>query len=833
LAKNLKIKIKNTQLAEALKLNKLKSSDREEVEKPPVKEYKAPPIPAVTPQAEETSPAKPPVKATAQPTLFVPKKAPLKEVESEEPQDEKIAQQVVEESTTHEIVQEIPPPPPVPEVRTVPKPEWKEDKAPEERRKIGSIRPGTEKRERFEDKKVFRPAPTPVIPVAAPPAFEEEKIDPVKKKKEVEVKAFVPKPVHKKPLTGQVSFDSRARQGLQGEDEGIWRRRKHRHKSFSQAEAVPIVRPTELKVKLPITIKDLAAAMKLKASDVIAKLFMQGVVLTLNDFLDDETTTQLIGHEFGCAITIDTSKEERLRVTGKSIKEEIAETVATSIQQRSPIIVFMGHVDHGKTSLIDAIRKSNRVAQEAGAITQHMGAFRCKTTHGYITVLDTPGHEAFSSMRTRGSGVTDLVVLVIAGDEGIKPQTDEAIKQARDAGAPIVVAINKCDKPGFNADDVYRQLADRDLLPESWGGPIITVNCSAVTKQGINELLEMVSLQSEILELKANPEMRARGTILESELKKGLGATATLLVQNGTLRIGDALVIDHVYGKVKTMHDDHGKNLKEAGPSFPVKITGLSDLPEAGCEFIVVENEKEAKKLCIERRVGHEQELLKRSTRSLENLLEKSAQSSLKKELRIILKADVQGSLEAIKQSLSKISSKKADVNILASGIGDISESDVELAGASNALIIGFHTNVESHADSFIKQLGVKVKMFDVIYHLIDDVKKEMVLLLDKVRHETYVGTAEVRMIFKASTLGLIAGCQVTDGIIKRNHFIKVHRGNEIVFQGHLSSLKRVQEDVKEVSKGLECGILLQNFSKIEVGDLIKSYDITFLTQEL
>jgi translation initiation factor IF-2 len=343
----------------------------------------------------------------------------------------------------------------------------------------------------------------------------------------------------------------------------------------------------------------------------------------------------------------------------------------------------------------------------------------------------------------------------------------------------------------------------------------------------------MVSLQAEILELKANSGMRARGTILESELKKGLGVTATLLVQNGTLRIGDALVIDHVYGKVKTMHDDHGKNLMEAGPSFPVKITGLSDLPEAGCEFIVVENEKEAKKLCIERRVGHEQDLLKRSSRPLENLLEKSAQSSLKKELRVILKADVQGSLEAIKQSLAKISSKKADVNVLSSGIGDISESDVELAAASGALIIGFHTNVESHADNFIKQLGVRVKMFDVIYHLIDDVKKEMVLLLDKVRQENHVGTAEVRVVFKASTLGLIAGCQVTEGLIKRNHFVKLYRGNAVIFQGHLSSLKRVQEDVKEVSKGHECGILLQNFSKIEVGDLIKSYDITFLTQEL
>ncbi len=834
MAKNLKIKIKNTQLAEALKLNKLKTSDKDEAEKPPIKETKVAPAPSAPSHPEDTAPAKPPVKATAQPTLFTNKKPLQKGMEKEETA-EKQAQDEVVEIQAEESVEETPSLPEKPEVRSVPKPEWKEDKEPkeEERKKIGSIRPGTEKRDRsHEEKRFHKPPVTPVV--VTPPPFDEEKIDLTKKKKEIETKAFVaPKPVHKKNLSGQISFDSRARHGLQGEDEGTWRRRKHKHKSSSSMEAQPIIRPTELKIKLPTTIKDLAAAMKLKAADVIAKLFMQGVIVTLNDFLDDETTVQLIGHDFGCAISIDTSKEDRLRITGKSIKEEINESLPTQIEQRSPIIVFMGHVDHGKTSLIDAIRKSNRVAHEAGAITQHMGAFRCKTSHGYLTVLDTPGHEAFSSMRTRGSGVTDLVVLVVAGDEGIKPQTDEAIQQARDAGAPIVVAINKCDKPGFNAEEVYRQLADRDLLPEAWGGPIITVNCSAVSKQGINELLEMVSIQSEILELKSNPHVRARGTILESELKKGLGATATLLVQNGTLRLGDALVIDHVYGKVKTMHDDHGKSMKEAGPSFPVQITGLSDLPEAGCEFIVVDNEKEAKKLCIERKAGHDQELLKRSSRSLENLLEKSAESSQKKELRVILKADVQGSLEAIKQSLSKIPSKKAEVNIISSGVGEISESDVELAGASEAIIIGFHTTIESHAESFIKQFGVKVKMFDVIYHLIDDVKKEMVLLLDKIRQENYVGTAEVKATFKASSIGVIAGCQVTDGIIKRNQFVKVHRGNEVVFQGNIASLKRVQDDVKEVSKGLECGIVLQNFSKVQVGDLIKSYDITFLTQEL
>ena len=365
------------------------------------------------------------------------------------------------------------------------------------------------------------------------------------------------------------SFDSRDRQGLRDVDNEAWRKRRtfKLRKSVQQEE---IIRPKSLTIRLPITIKDLAQEMKLKASQLIAKLFMQGMSLTLNDYLDDETVVQLLGHEFDCTIQIDTSEQQRIRITDQTIRQEIQTISSDRLSLRSPVVTFMGHVDHGKTSLIDSIRKSNRVAGEAGAITQHIGAFKVKTNAGDVTILDTPGHEAFSEMRSRGANVTDIVILVVAGDEGMKAQTDEAIKQAKEARVPILVAINKCDKPNFDAQKVYRELADRDLLPESWGGTTIAVNCSAATGEGVNELLEMIALQAEILELRADPSTRARGTVLESEMHKGLGAVATVLVQNGTLRKGDAIVFGDYSGRIKTMQDEYGKPVETAGPSTPV-----------------------------------------------------------------------------------------------------------------------------------------------------------------------------------------------------------------------------------------------------------------------
>ncbi len=630
----------------------------------------------------------------------------------------------------------------------------------------------------------------------------------------------------------EVRFDARDRQGLRDSDNEAWRKRRaHKPKRMQQQEE--IIRPKTLSVRLPICIKELAHEMKLKASQLIAKLFMQGVVLTLNDFLDDETTVQLLGHDFGCDITIDRSEQARIRITDRTIRQEIGAESSDLLGLRPPVITFMGHVDHGKTSLIDTIRKSNRAAGEAGAITQHIGAFQVETPAGNVTILDTPGHAAFSEMRSRGANVTDIVVLVVAGDEGIRAQTEEAIRQAREAAVPILVAINKCDKPNFDVQKVYRDLADRDLLPEAWGGTTITVNCSATTGQGVKELLEMVALQAEILELRANPAARARGTVLESEMHKGLGAVATVLVQNGTLRKGDAIVFGPFYGRIKTMQNDVFQNIEEAGPSTPVKITGLSELALAGSEFIVVKNEKEARELAEARTEELARDLhSKPRIGSLEKMMARR-ESGEKKILPLILRADVQGSLEALKNSLLKIHSNKVRLEIVNADVGEISESDISLAAASKATIIGFHTSIQSHSEDLIKQKKVAIYSHDVIYHIIDEVKERMRQLLDKIEKENEMGAALVKAVFKSSQLGLIAGCQVTEGVIKRQNLVRQVRDKAVIWKGKFASLKRQKEDVKEILKGFECGILLEGQTDIKEGDILQAYEIIYLEQEL
>ncbi len=646
------------------------------------------------------------------------------------------------------------------------------------------------------------------------------------------VKKEPPKDLRLKKKEELRTFDSRDRQGLRDIDNEAWRKRR----AYKPRYAKPIeeiVRPKSLSIRLPVTIKDLAQAMKLKASQLIAKLLMQGMTLTLNDYLIDETAVQLLGHDFDCDIQIDTSEEKRIRITDQTIRQEIQGISAELHVLRPPVVAFMGHVDHGKTSLIDAIRKSNRVAGEAGAITQHIGAFKVTAKAGGVTILDTPGHEAFSEMRSRGANVTDIVILVIAGDEGIRAQTEEAIKQAREANVPILVALNKCDKPNFDAQKVYRELSDRELLPEAWGGATIVVNCSAATGQGIPELLEMIALQAEILELRASPTSRARGTILESEMHKGLGAVATVLVQNGTLRKGDAIVFGHFSGRVKTMQDEHGMAVEEAGPSSPIKITGLSELALAGSEFIVVKNEKEARELAKARAEGHRQDLLRGpKSSSLEKMMAKKESGELKI-LPLILRADVQGSLEALRNSLLKIHSKKVRLEIVSADVGEISESDIELAAASKATIIGFHTSIESRADTLIKQKSIAVYVQDVIYHLIDEVKIRMRNLLDKLEQETDTGALIVKAVFKSSQLGNIAGCQVTEGIVKRQSFLRQIRGKETIWKGKIASLKRLKEDAKEVKEGFECGLVLDGQNDVVEGDILQAYDITYLDQDL
>lgn len=832
MAKNLKLNIKNTQLAEALQLGKVKKAPSPVKKKKEAEESEA--ITAV-PQAEISQPVKKKeVQAAVPPPA--PEAAAPKEAVEPSPLPEKKAPSPAfitpeaKAAPTPALPQQKAPAPssePAPFVRKTepyqPRPSTTPYSGGPSRTAYTPRRDQRPPERRIPPLVKEEPAKKPVVKPAAP-------VEEVKPKKEgfKEFKEFKDFKAPKRTAEQQ-AFDSRDRQGLRDSDEKEWRKRRPKHRSFVQEEVV--IRPKQLKVRIPITVKDLASEMKLKASQLISKLFMQGVVITLNDFLDDETTIQLLGQEFDCEITIDTTEERRIRITDKTIKQEIQESDPESLVIRPPVVTFMGHVDHGKTSLIDAIRKTKVAASEAGAITQHIGAFKCHTAVGDITILDTPGHEAFSSMRERGADVTDMVVLVVAGDEGIRAQTIEAIKQAQDAQVPLVVALNKSDKPNFNAENVYRQLADHNLLPESWGGTIITVNCSAVTGAGIPSLLEMLALQAEILELRANPRARARGTVLESQMHKGLGGVATVLVQNGTLRLGDSIVFAQHWARVKTMHDETGKEVIEAGPSTPVKITGLSGLPDAGSEFIVVKNESEARELSHERTLGHKQTLQQTKRATIENLMQQK--QAEKKVLNLILRADVQGSLEALKNSLLKIESNKIELNIISTGVGEISESDIQLAAASKATIVGFHTQVEVRAERLIKELKVSVKSHDIIYHAVDDIRAIMKSLLDKLPQETDTGTAEVRTIFKASQIGLIAGCQVTEGTIQRNHHVRVLRGKEIIWKGPISSLKRFKEDVREVSKGFECGILLQNFSELKEGDILQAFEITYLEQEL
>lgn len=839
MAKQLKINIKNTQLAKAAGLDKLKAKLAGKEEQP----------------AKEEKPVKPaeglPEEQKAPRIRAKSKSSFAKEEEAAELQSQQEAEEIQvtlpEEpfAPIEEVVPEIQmapekeltsPPSPLEPAPIEEKPEPPIEKAAAQ---IPYTRLGPtgrhindllvrKKETAKEPPKTLPPKPKEAVkPVekTAAATEEESKQDQKKGKKVKEFKDI--KPLRK---DRERSFDARDRQGLSEGDDERWRK-KRASKGLSQIKDEQISRPTKLKVRIPISIKDLASEMKLKSSEIIQKLFLHGITYTLNDLLDDETTIEYIGSEFGCEIKIDTAEQERLQITSKSIRDEIATANEQDLIIRPPVVAFMGHVDHGKTSLIDAIRKTNVAAGEAGAITQHIGAFKCKTNVGDITILDTPGHEAFSSMRARGAEVTDIVVLVVAGDEGMRTQTIEAIQHAKAAQVTIVVAINKCDKPAFNVENVYRELSEQGLLPEAWGGETITVNTSAVTGAGIQQLLEMLALQAEVLELKANSKTRARGTVLESELHKGMGSIARILIQNGTLSIGDAIVFERHWGKVKTMHDEHGKSLEKAGPSTPVEITGLSGIPKAGDPFIVVASEKEARDITESREVGRERVALqKKKVASLDSLMQKGTE---KKVLKLLLRADVQGSVEALKTSILKIESTKATVEVIFSGVGEVSESDIQLAAASNAVIIGFHTAIESHAESLIKELGIRVRLFDVIYHAIDEVKALMLGLLDKIEEEKEMGIAEVKTTFKASQLGIIAGCLVTEGIVSRNHRIKVIRNGEIVWKGQIASLKRVKEDVKEVKKGFECGILLEGFSNIQEGDLIQTYELIYLTQEL
>ena len=567
-----------------------------------------------------------------------------------------------------------------------------------------------------------------------------------------------------------------------------------------------------------LTIKELADKMKLQPSAIVKKLFLQGEIVTLNSEISFEKAEEIaMEYEVLC------EKEEKIDVIAELLKED--EEDEKDLVPRPPVVCVMGHVDHGKTSLLDAIRKTNVTAKEAGGITQHIGAYTVDVKGQQITFLDTPGHEAFTAMRMRGAQSTDIAILVVAADDGVMPQTVEAINHAKAAEVEIIVAINKIDKPSANIDRVKQELAEYELIPEDWGGSTIFVPVSAHTKEGIPELLEMILLASEVKELKANPNRRARGLVIEAELDKGRGPVATILVQKGTLRIGDNVTAGPCYGKVRAMMDDKGRRVKEAGPSMPVEILGLNDVPGAGDVLMATENEKEARGMAETFVAESKNKLLEetKSKMSLDDLFSQIKAGNVK-ELPIIVKADVQGSVEAVKQSLVKLSNEEVVVKVIHGGVGAINESDVNLAAASSAIIIGFNVRPDATAKSIAEREKVDVRLYKVIYQAIEDVEAAMKGMLDPVFEEKVIGHAVVRQTFKASGVGTIAGSYVTDGKFQRGCSCRITREGEQLFDGALASLKRFKDDVKEVAAGYECGLVFEKFNDLKEDDQVEAY---------
>lgn len=567
-----------------------------------------------------------------------------------------------------------------------------------------------------------------------------------------------------------------------------------------------------------LTIKELADKMKVVPSVIVKKLFLQGKVVTVNQEIDYETAEEI-------ALDFDVlcEKEEVVDVIEELLKED--EEDESQMVKRPPVVCVMGHVDHGKTSLLDAIRHTNVTDREAGGITQHIGAYVVEVNGEKITFLDTPGHEAFTAMRMRGASSTDIAILVVAADDGVMPQTVEAINHAKAAGVEIIVAINKIDKPGANVERVKQELTEYELIPEDWGGSTVFVPVSAHTKEGIPELLEMILLTAEVMELKANPNRAARGLVIEAELDKGKGSVATVLVQKGTLHVGDAIAAGSAHGRVRAMMDDRGRRVKEAGPSQPVEILGLNEVPNAGEVFVGCDSEKEARNFAETFIAQNKVKLLEetKSRMSLDDLFNQIQEGNLK-ELDIVVKADVQGSVEALKQSLLKLSNDEVVIKVIHGGVGAINESDVILASASNAIIIGFNVRPDATAKDIAEREGVDIRLYRVIYNAIEDVEAAMKGMLDPVFEEKVLGHAEVRQTFKASGVGTIAGAYVQDGVFERNCSVRLIRDGVVVFDGPLASLKRFKDDVKEVRAGYECGFVFENYNDIKEGDNVEAY---------
>ena len=566
-----------------------------------------------------------------------------------------------------------------------------------------------------------------------------------------------------------------------------------------------------------ITVKELAEKLNKPVNDVIKTLIFTGVMAAINQEIDFETAEK-VAEKYEVAVY---EKEEEN--TLEEFEEE-TDVEEENLAKRPPIITVMGHVDHGKTSLLDAIRKSKVTSTEAGGITQHIGAYTVEVNGETLTFLDTPGHEAFTAMRARGAQITDVVILVVAADDGIMPQTVEAINHCKAANVPMIVAINKMDREGANPDRVKQELTEHGLVVEDWGGDIIAVPVSAKTRENIDTLLEMVLLTSEMQELKADAGRKAKGTVVEAKLDKGRGAVATLLVQNGTLHMGDSIIVGSTYGRIRAMFDDSGKKIESAGPSIPVEVLGLSEVPAAGDRFTVVKDEKTARNMAEARKEKIRQESFATSHRvSLEDLYSQIKEGSVK-ELSVIVKADVQGSVEAIKASLEKLSTDDVKVRVIHGAVGAISETDITLAAASNAIVIGFNVRPDNNAVAASERDGVEVKTYRVIYDAIEDIKSAMIGMLDPEYKEVVLGTAEIRATYKISNVGTIAGGYVLTGKLVRNADVRVIREGIVIFESKLASLKRFKDDVKEVNAGYECGFSVEKFNDIKEGDIIEAY---------
>lgn len=573
-----------------------------------------------------------------------------------------------------------------------------------------------------------------------------------------------------------------------------------------------------------ISIRNLAEKLGIKLSDLMKVLLKKGLVLNLNSEIDKPTAKE-IALEFKIVLDFKT-KETREEVSRRFFDEEELLGDLSKLKPRPPVVTIMGHVDHGKTRLLDTIRKTNVIDSEAGGITQHIGAYQVIVNDKKVTFLDTPGHEAFTTLRARGAQVTDIAVLVVAADDGVMPQTIEAIDHAKAAGVPIVVAINKIDKPDANIDRVKQQLSDLELLSEDWGGKTVMVPISAKFGQGVEDLLEMILLTSEVQELKANPRGKAMGIIIEAKLTKEKGPVATVLVKKGELHIGEPFIIGDIYGKVRALLDYNGHKVKSAGPSMPVEVLGISEVPQSGEIFEVKENEKEARSIALNR-VQERKDLSRRRVKqvSLENLSEQIKEGKIK-ELKLIIKADVQGSLEAIVSSLERLSLEDITVNLIHSATGQINESDIILGKASQAIVIGFGVGIIPEAKKLADDEGVDVRLYNIIYKAIDDVKAALEGMLEPEFEEVNIGKVEVRQLFKYSKVGIIAGCYVTSGVVKRNSQVRVKRGKDVLVTSKIESLKRFKEDVREVKEGFECGIVIEKFDDLKQGDILELFEL-------